>query len=1207
MSSGSDNELLFGIFAMQLNFVSREQLIAAAARWTENRAVPISKLLVEDGALTAERSDLLCQLIREHARSTNDDESLASMVSPSSLQPLADQLRTLDDKDLNATVDRIAEGMSKNLSGSTPSAATAETAVFATRDAGRFRVLRPHAKGGLGHVSVALDKELNREVALKEIQGQFSGSEESRFRFVQEAEITGSLEHPGIVPVYGLGRFQDGRPFYVMRLIRGDSLKEAIRDFHSKASRNEERSLALRQLLGRFVDVCNAVEYAHSRGVLHRDLKPGNIMLGRYGETLVVDWGLAKSVTRDDRQRGSGEMTLVPSGSGSTLTVDGQTVGTPAYMSPEQAEGKLDTLGPATDVYSLGATLYCLLTGQSPFSGLKGFQLLPRVIKGDFPEPRKVNSKIPAALEAICLKAMARIPDDRYADPTELALDVERWMADEPISVYSEPWTERLARIVRRNKSRAVVAAAAVLLLTAVSTIAAVLVNSARLETTRQLHVANALRLATVAQSMEEAPNRSGLVALAALDATDRHTLPPLPEAQAVILNTLNRMSGNYVTTLNGPVHELRVSPDERNLLARSFDGDYWRIDLLAQPIHESFERITTPKQRPVRRILTDDWRYEVQCRADRVLEVHDTATRKVRLLRGMSPNVGLVRLMANNRWVIAVGSDRHVRIWDLEQADAQPTFVIKTERGWQLAGDLRERRLAVADASGVRLFEIGDDGPKETTLPQAAHRSRELLFSKDGRFLVATGRDEATRVWHLATDPIDVRNIDLAFPARTLATFAPDSRTLAFDSGEGKVSLLRFDDQVQPETVLINYHTGSVEGLEFDSSGQKLAVMGGDDKISVWSVVEETPQLITTIRSHDATARAGVFSPDSRWIYTGDPSGMIRKTNLERGQDTDAFQHFRTDADRARIVWRPGTSELYFLGETISMVNFEDPTRRRKLLDRKGSGGLTSDGRWLIAHDLRSLKTYDLNRTGSEPQISEVKLRSLLRIAVSPDGNWLTAMGGRKGLWKRENGEWIADPIAEFPGVFSWSAAFSPDSKSVAIPGLSVRIYSVERPEKPPLELPLVDGNCFAVEYSRDGHWLAAGEQRGLTYLWDMTAADPAMSRRDLSGHTANVLGVAFDPSGRWMATCSSDETVRLRDLRGDPEAACIVLRPSDVGVQSVTFSPDGQWLVALDANGEVFSWKLDFSAAAKELRSRIGRELTPDERREFRLFKQE
>ncbi len=297
------------------------------------------------------------------------------------------------------------------------------------RPAAAFEILRPHAKGGLGLVSVALDEELDRPVALKEIQEHRADDPDSRGRFVQEAEITGKLEHPGVIPIYGLGRDATGRPFYAMRFIQGDSLKEAIASFHGEdapARNSSARAARLRELLRRFTDVCNAVAYAHSRGVLHRDLKPGNIMLGPYGETLVVDWGLAKPLVQThDVSRKSADAASDPSPlpqhtggpirlsgqSGSRAdTIAGSPIGTPAFASPEQVLGRLDLLGPASDVYGLGATLYALLTGRAPVESKDLEDVLRRVSKGEIHAPRSIDATIPRPLEAICRKAMAVRP-----------------------------------------------------------------------------------------------------------------------------------------------------------------------------------------------------------------------------------------------------------------------------------------------------------------------------------------------------------------------------------------------------------------------------------------------------------------------------------------------------------------------------------------------------------------------------------------------------------------------------------------------------------------------------------------------------------------------------------------------------------------------------------------------------------------------------
>jgi len=410
----------------------------------------------------------------------------------------------------------------------------------------RFRILRPHARGGLGEVFIARDAELNRDVALKEIQARFADDSDSRSRFVLEAEVTGGLEHPGIVPVYGLGQYEDGRPYYAMRFIRGDSLKEAIELFHRAAGQRAPssghgtsdstpsqstlpalafQSVEFRTLLGRFVDVCQAISYAHSRGVLHRDLKPGNIMLGKYGETLVVDWGLAKVQDNEDSTQASGEGVLRPSsGSGITPTMFGSVIGTPGYMPPEQAMGQLDQLGPTSDVYSLGATLYHVLTGRSAFRGDDYNALLENVKAGRFEPPRGLQGNLPRSLEAVCLKAMSLESANRYSTPQLLADDIERYLADEPVSAFAEPVMTRSLRWARKHRTVTTATAAVVLVLAVSLGMFSTILSSKNTElrkTNSQLAEANIRErdAKTLAQTNESIARRQSQLALYTLTA----------------------------------------------------------------------------------------------------------------------------------------------------------------------------------------------------------------------------------------------------------------------------------------------------------------------------------------------------------------------------------------------------------------------------------------------------------------------------------------------------------------------------------------------------------------------------------------------------------------------------------------------------------------------------------------------------------------
>jgi tetratricopeptide (TPR) repeat protein len=403
MSSTLDSDILFALLAARAGDIDPQSLKAALGEWAKGDERTLGEVLVERGSIDGARRETLERLADDPSR-----------VWPSI----------------------------------------------------RYSEKKLHRIGGVGRVWKATDTELHRKVAYKDLKENIVADPRLRAQFLLEAEITGRLEHPGIVPVYSLGADSIGRPFYATKFIEGRELEEAIEKYHRsrEEARPGELSLALRELVNHLIAVCQTASYAHSRGVVHRDIKPKNILLGQYGETLLVDWGLARALGQPGESSEAGVFPLVPSsGSGSSLTLSGNRSGTRGFIAPEYADG--GRVGIAGDIYSLGATLYHILVGRRPLGDIAWPIFLEKLKAADFPRPRQVDATIPPALEAVCLKAMATDPKDRYPTATELAGDLTRWLADEPVLALTEPFSIRAGRWVRRHKPA--VAGAAMFLLAA--------------------------------------------------------------------------------------------------------------------------------------------------------------------------------------------------------------------------------------------------------------------------------------------------------------------------------------------------------------------------------------------------------------------------------------------------------------------------------------------------------------------------------------------------------------------------------------------------------------------------------------------------------------------------------------------------------------------------------------------------------------------
>jgi serine/threonine-protein kinase len=689
-------DLLFGLLALQIGLIDQDQLVAAFGAWSRAKGKTLAEILFERGSIDAESRALLTAMAEKQLRlhGGNTEKSLAAVTAGPSTR---EKLSALGDGDLTSSLALVGPDRSS-------ADATATTSFgSATSDGQRFRILRPHAKGGLGAVFVALDGELNREVALKQILDSHADDEASRRRFLLEAEITGGLEHPGIVPVYGLGTYGDGRPYYAMRFIRGDSLREAIERFHADASLKSDpgrRSLELRKHLRRFTDICNAIDYAHSRGVLHRDIKPGNVIIGKHGETLIVDWGLAKALGEGEAGSPSDERTLIPSSaSGSAETLPGSTLGTPAYMSPEQAAGDLDRLGVRSDVYSLGATLYCLLTGKAPFDGDVG-EVLRGVQRGGFPPPRQLDSTVDQSLQAVCLKAMATRPEDRYPSCHALADEVDRWMADEPVSARPDRRIQKLARWSRRHRPLTWSAAAALAVLAVTSTTATIFVNGARGR--------ERAALARAEVNLERA-NANFLLARQAVD--DYFT--------RVSQNTLLKVQSSRDLRelrkglLEDALKFYRAFIDRRGddpALRRELARAYARVGTITDEIGTKPDALSAhTKALEIRRALADADPSDLTLRVD-VAETLDAIGLLHRSLGRMTDcHESFAEARASLEPVVATHPDRTDALFQLARACSDGGAARKISEQWDQAGALYSRAREIFG----RLVKIDPDEPK--------------------------------------------------------------------------------------------------------------------------------------------------------------------------------------------------------------------------------------------------------------------------------------------------------------------------------------------------------------------------------------------------------------------------------------------------------------------------------------------------------------
>ncbi|MEM8681516.1 MAG: serine/threonine-protein kinase, partial [Planctomycetota bacterium] len=435
-------DLAFTAEALERGTLTVRQISKALRNWTIYGSQPVADKLVAEGLVTA--ADRAAWSDEARRRLARVREFEGDFSSPS-------QIFRARSMELDKT-GRVAKLLGlKNIE---PDVTGQSREVHS-----RFSLVRKLGEGGLGTVWLARDESLRRYVAIKEIRagaGQDNAAAIARFR--REAELTGRLEHPGIVPVYEFGTDQEsGRDFYVMRFLGKHTMQDAIVEYHERRESGDDEPLLLHRLLTAFVNLCQAVAHAHAKSIIHRDLKPENVALDSFGQVVLLDWGLAKI----NDETGADEAAFASTGQchDASTTVASQVLGSPMYMAPEQAAGRLDEMDERTDVFGLGGILYAILTGVAPHEHTspnsetrRGVSdLLNDIVSRPLLRPSSIVPDIPPALEAISLKATHQKRYLRYGGAADIAEDVERYLAGDQVSAYREPTSKRVLRWVQTH------------------------------------------------------------------------------------------------------------------------------------------------------------------------------------------------------------------------------------------------------------------------------------------------------------------------------------------------------------------------------------------------------------------------------------------------------------------------------------------------------------------------------------------------------------------------------------------------------------------------------------------------------------------------------------------------------------------------------------------------------------------------------------
>jgi len=1037
----------------------------------------------------------------------------------------------------------LADGPMK---GSPQSVAVAMTL---PRRFGEFELLEEVARGGMGIVYRARQLHINRLVAVKVLAAGVFAAPDFVARFRTEAEAVASLHHPNIVPIYEVGECE-GQPFFSMRFLEGGSLSERIADLKSRFSQREATELMSK--------LARAVHFAHQRGILHRDIKPGNVLLDVKGEPYLTDFGLAKLVEKD-----------------SALTRTMGMLGTPSYMSPEQARGQAKELTTAVDVYGLGAVFHELLTGQPPFAGGTTLETVRQVLEQDPRRPSVLRPGLDRDLETICLKCLEKEPARRYHSAESLADDLDRWQRHEPILARPQSGLYVLGKLVRRNQGGTAALGGILTLL-----VAGLVFGWRQAGVQRTLREKAELNERTAREAQAQAALQQKKAEAARQRADEQ-----LTRAEWLLYTSKLMLAQNDFETADGALalHYLSECPDklrgwEWRYLWNRINGKLTFTGHVAEIPCVAFDA-------KGQRLVTGS--------IDRTARVWDATTGQPLLtLKGHKGLIYSVAFSPDGQRIVTGGGPFGVgmipgeaKVWDA--TTGQQLFELKGYHYtvWCLAFSPDGKRMATVAADrayGPGEVKVWDAATWEEllTLPYT-NNVRCLAFSPDGQRIV-TGDTETLKVnvWD-ATTGTNLLTIPAHTKMITSVAFSPDGERIL--SGSKDKTARMWDARTGREIIVLKGHTDSVACVLFSPDGQRIATASWDTTVKIWNA--RTAEELFSLKGHASIVRAIVFSPDGKRLFTGSDDRTARAWDAEGGQEIPTLRGhsnyvtsvaFSRDGKRLATASRDGTVKVRdrATGREVHSLLFKSGDQE---VATAWCVAMSPDGRRIVAGGMgNTAKVWDAE-TGQ--MLLELEhTNAVLSVAFSPDSKQIVAGAGWYGEPKPRPGEvkiWNAATgqlrLALQHPKPAWGVAISPDGQRIvtgsgldgevklwdAMTGREIFTRNGHR------------GGVGGVAFSPDGRRIVTGGYDRTAKVWN---ADTGQELLVLKGHTDHVLCVAFNPDGQRIVTGSDDRTVKVWET--DTGLEVFSFRGCKTRVMSVAFSPDGETLMTTeDAVAKVWS----------------------------------